>query len=120
MIKICKYCGAEFETKTVSKWCSDACRLTDSKVKELKKKAAKPKIIKTCEYCGIKFEASRQDRLYCSKTCCSKANHNIANGKPKTPPKKPKYSIEDIQRLARAEGLTYGQYMTRHYKELYC
>jgi hypothetical protein len=112
MIKICKYCGTEFESKNRSLYCSDACRLTGKDVRPIKQKKEKPKVTHKCLYCGKDFEAKRSNQNYCSKLCYNKEMQKTYVIE--KPLKKPKYTIEEIQRLARAEGLTYGQYIARH------
>ena len=107
MIKKCKYCGTEFETKGRSLYCSDACRLTGSNVRPLKKK---PKVMKICPCCGVEFESRINNHKFCTKECYNKSLQS--EYKPKVIVKKPKHTIEEIQRMARAEGLTYAAKLT--------
>ena len=81
--------------------------------------------VRTCEMCGNKF-VGRPNKKYCSEECRKKgaAEYNRKRSeerqKPKVENKKPKsklraLTIEQINRRARAEGLTYGQYVAKYY-----
>lgn len=87
----------------------------------------KTKLVKKCEICGKEFRPVKTSGKYCSKECAKEANRikNIElhkarmrenKGKQKKIEKKPT-TIAEVQRAARAEGLTYGQYMAKQYKE---
>lgn len=68
---------------------------------------------KNCEICGAVITVRSDREKYCSKTCADKAK--CRNNK--KPPKealsnaKPALSIAEIAKLARAAGMTYGQYV---------
>lgn len=81
--------------------------------------------VRTCVMCGNIF-VGRPNKKYCSAECRNKgaAEYNRKRSeerqKPKVESKKRKsklgsLSIEQINRRARAEGLTYGQYMAKYY-----
>lgn len=78
-----------------------------------------------CVECGKEFdrrEGSGRKTRYCSEKCRRKYNNRLNNERLKgiyaTKPiprgKKPKYSIAQINDKARKEGLSYGEYMTKH------
>lgn len=86
-----------------------------------------------CQICGAKI-VSRYPKQYCWE--CVKKNFKIniptKSAKPKLAPaqpvkplvieyipkrKKSKKSLAEIEREARAQGLTYGQYMIRKYNK---
>ena len=77
---------------------------------------------KTCPICGS-FFTGRPNKMYCSAECRIKASgkkQNEARKKPKQKVNECKekiksLSIEEVNRRARAEGLTYGQYMAKYY-----
>lgn len=73
-------------------------------------------VIKKCEQCGQSFPASRRSVKYCSDEC--RKRKNLENSKSTYEKKKKemkKDRISEINALARAEGLTYGQYVAREY-----
>lgn len=63
-------------------------------------------MIKHCRLCGLPFKSSKSNQLYC-KDCKDFLSH---------PPKKPttETSIEEINRKAKALGLSYGQMVQRY------
>lgn len=63
-------------------------------------------MVKRCRLCGLPFEAVKSNQLYCED--CKDFLRN--------PPKKPinESSIEEINRKARAEGLSYAQYVQKY------
>ena len=63
-----------------------------------------------CAFCGKDFESDAR-RKYCSAECREDAKRE--NQKRKKP-KKAKVSLEQINELARKEGLTYGQYFAKY------
>lgn len=62
-------------------------------------------MVKHCRLCGLVYEAKKSNQLYCDD-CKEFLAH---------PPKKPptESSIEEINRKAKAMGLSYGQYVQR-------
>ena len=63
-------------------------------------------MIKHCRLCGLPFEPLKSNQLYCED--CKDFLSN--------PPKKPptETSIEEINRKAKALGLSYGQMVQRY------
>lgn len=116
----CMYCGKEFKMnlKGNQKYCSQKCC-------EGWYRHKKPKEIKYCAICGREVEDTK--RLYCSPDCSYEAMlrrqsaYKSIYKKPKAeePKKKrgrPKKmtSLAEINELARAEGLNYGQYVAKY------
>lgn len=99
----CPECGKIFERRGSShRFCCIECR----------KKATARELTKhlyyQCVYCGIGFEKGRETP-YCSDECKRKAE-----GKPPKARRKKVLSIDEVVRLAKAEGLTYGQYIVKY------
>ena len=104
----CVVCGKEFEVPTTRngakrKYCSAECR---RKVLNEKQKYARQHV---CKFCGKLLPDGTTK--YCSMDCEHKAINNGARkrGRPRKP-----LSIGEICILARAEGLTYGQYVSKY------
>ncbi len=93
---ICKVCGKKF-IKSVSfrAFCSQECR------DEVKKNSSNLSE-RECECCHKIFKTAIEDKLFCSARCR------------KIGKKKKIMSIEDVARAAREEGITYGEYVTKH------
>ena len=76
---------------------------------------------KTCPVCG-NFFIGGNNKKYCSAECREKARRKMT-GEGRKKPKENKeckrkigvLSIGEVNRRARAEGLTYGQYMAKYY-----
>ncbi len=74
---------------------------------------------KKCPVCGNLFEG-RSTKIYCCSECKCKAQTQKKLQeckKPKTVQRKKKHSslsLEQINKRARAEGLTYGQYVAKY------
>lgn len=86
---------------------------------------------KICKICGREFTPNTRNQICCSKECsiinnrngCMertmarneelRENTNYKKGKRKK--KKDVKSIEEIQRLARESGMTYGKYVEMQY-----
>ena len=91
LVKICAWCGKEFEARNASaKYCSDACfklarsakahekymaMLQTPEGKERSRKGAQNREAKTkmCAICGKEFEAKNTVTKYCSDACRKKA-----------------------------------------------
>lgn len=135
MKKICKYCKKEFVTHSNSQiFCKAECRnLFYSKEqfaikkclgcgKEYKPNACnqqycsiecrnrkKPRF---CLFCGSKLNGVQ--KKYCNSKCRNeylKANKNTVTRKAI---RRKKTSLADINKKARSEGLSYGQYMAKY------
>jgi Fe-S-cluster-containing dehydrogenase component len=103
--RICKYCGKEFGTnKSAQMYCTKQCQI------KANYKPPKKQLQYICEFCGGKFRSDRKKK-YCSDICRERACRHL---KTKSQRNKPTLSLEDINALARAEGLTYGQYFARY------
>lgn len=106
--KICPFCQTEFFTdQNAQVYCSERCR----RGMFAKKKREKNKSREfTCAYCGDAFVSDRKQK-YCCKDCKLKANGRLV-AKPK-PRKKSNLSLAQINELARAAGMNYGQYVAK-------
>ena len=106
-IMICIKCGKEFvRTGHAQKQC-EACR-----------KATMPKAkVKKCDMCGKEFVRRSNSQKRC-KECQDKVTYKYngqkdTNDKPNGRKNK-KLTLSEIGRLAKAEGLTYGQYVNKY------
>ena len=103
---ICPRCGKEFETESnAQKYCSAKCRRAANR-KPKPKKVEKYK----CNWCGKEFLSARRKK-YCRKECMLYANSRLKVRE--TKPKKV-MSIEEVAKLSREAGLTYGQYVQKY------
>ena len=106
IIKNCLECGKEFETvNNRQKYCCEICRRKHGKIYD----PLGERIFK-CQYCGKEFTSNQR-----KKYCC--AEHGIKANNKKRYKKKmhQSTSLSEVARLAREQGLTYGQYMQREY-----
>lgn len=71
---------------------------------------------KTCPMCGT-FFTGRSNKIYCSAECAKKAKHKPSGNKRGVGCKTTirTLSIEEIAQRARAEGMSYGQYLAKYY-----
>ena len=98
----CPECGKMFVRRNGRhEYCSIECR---------RKSYVKPtRLYYHCEQCGVTFEEGRLTP-YCSDKC-----KREAEGKPvKKATRKKVLSLDEVVRLAKAEGLTYGQYIVKY------
>lgn len=108
MQRRCLNCGKLFITnKNAQKHCSADCRREYTKKNGYKKGTLK---VLNCAYCGETFHTLHKCK-YCSTICRQKANGRYVK---KSRPKKASLSLEAIAKLARAEGLSYGQYVMKY------
>lgn len=74
-------------------------------------------ITRKCAICGKEFQVSKNVQIYCSKSCYvqgQKVNrHQRKSGYLTTGTDR----LTEIQRLAQAEGLSYGQYQAKRMLE---
>ena len=116
-IGTCKHCGKRFvQDRADQKYCNNECRA--EYYRAIKKK---PKAIGICQQCGKEFEKSRVDQKYCCYEC-GKTAHNRRQAqqmreytqkpKPKKQEKK-KTNWDEIARICRENGCTYGQAVAR-------
>lgn len=68
MIRVCKYCGKEFDAYRRQIYCSEGCRI---KANNQKKPA--PGVVKTCGFCGKEFVSHHRVK-YCSTLCHTRAD----------------------------------------------
>ncbi|WP_295630366.1 hypothetical protein [uncultured Mitsuokella sp.] len=125
--KPCAVCGTMFTPKNkVQKYCSDACarkaargnqrRYEQRRAATYKAKPPEERT-KVCPVCGKTFIAERESKVYCSNECLIKHSRAqreygvVALEKPYTKHKaKHESHIEDINAVAKAHGMTYGQW----------
>ena len=110
--KECKRCGKKFQTDRNAKmYCSDKCRQEYRYYGEKQTEWE-------CASCGKMFYSERK-RKYC-KLECQRDNYrgnyrgNYHRPTPERKVSKPKKSLAEINAAAKAEGLSYGQYMVKH------
>ena len=104
--KICCFCKKEYEGDNASIYCSAECRRAMEKKRKEKEIANRAQI---CAFCGVVFYSDRRKK-YCCDKCRDKANGK-RSAKPR---KKAKMSIEEVAKLCRKEGLSYGQYVAKY------
>ena len=83
MIKICEYCGKEFETdREIKRFC---CRQCKEKSKQSRKckgiRLDNIEYTKVCSVCNTEFVTTHQDKKYCSKKCKNKVMYQKNKGK---------------------------------------
>ena len=115
MEKICPVCGKVFETIYKAKvYCSGECAQENA----LRKKRAnwnKPHSA-VCPVCGVEFIWTGKRRRYCSKTCYRKANRErVGRSRAKVKRQKKLTTLDEAAAAARREGLSYGQWMQKHF-----
>ena len=101
----CKMCGDEFtRTSNSNKYC-DKCK---KRIKERKK--AKKIYTCQCKNCGKIFD-SKTKKDYCNTAC--EESYNQIN-KPVAKTVNGGKSLDEMAKLCRMEGLSYGQYLTKY------
>lgn len=100
----CPVCGEMFIKGRYKKYCSTKCRKKDYNQR------FKIKLYFQCEYCGIGFKEGRENP-YCSEECKNKHSNKQTKKRGR---KKKVLSLAEINQRARAEGLTYGQYIVKY------
>lgn len=101
-IRICPVCGKEFVRHHKQKYCSEKCR---------NEYWRRPKT-RTCQYCLKPYAGSGSS--YCSTECRLKANGQMPDDAIDIQRFAPTLSLAEVIALAKAEGLTYGQYIMKH------
>ena len=100
--KICPICLKQFQTvKNATKFCSGECKA------EFLKQSKKKKCI--CAWCNKTFYTLRK-KTYCTDVCRLYANARLSQPVIKKN-SKPKISLNEVARLARECGMTYGKYV---------
>ena len=108
--KKCITCGQEFiPNNQCQKHCCDACRREAYSIK-LKTRRKDREFV--CELCGAKF-VSDYKRKYCCEVCMKEASRQRKRKPKENNKNKPTTSLAQINELARAEGLNYGQYVAK-------
>jgi len=103
----CAQCGKEFTTThPTQKYCTLECR--DKAYKSRDKRLGRR--VFECEFCNKLFEADAK-RRFCTPECRRKAERKK---KKQTKPKKPKLTLEQVAKLSREEGLSYGEYVKKY------
>lgn len=78
-------------------------------------------MLKKCKWCGTEFSPVRSQQLYCDRECSRQAKvkwqqeyeakkREEREKKPKQKPEKKKIGLVEIEREARAAGMSYGKY----------
>lgn len=112
MIKQCECCGKSFVVSGKSlkkKYCSDRCRHKANYRYE-----KKPLAEIVCLNCGKTFMQTKIKQKYCCNACQRIHYYNRAK-QFKAEPKKPVSDLSEINRKARAVGMSYGQYQMQKY-----
>lgn len=78
MIKICEYCGVEFETDRENKrFCTRKCKEKNSRKRTRKgERYDNLTYVKKCTVCGKKFITTSYDKIYCSDICKYKQKYS--------------------------------------------
>lgn len=108
----CPWCGKEFERKkSAQKFCCEECRKAAKKqtMKQNHKVYKSLKLVE-CGWCSLFFE-SKNGEEYCCAECRKKAENRK---KKREKQAKNKLDLSQINELARAEGLNYGQYVAKY------
>lgn len=131
MIKVCAYCGKEFEVNELDhndvrrKYCGYDCSeaMKNERIKAYKRAGKKANFEKVCVICGLKFTTNKDRQLVCGERCAKERKrikayeYNKSNNKPipkiKPKPKNTKTNAELIlekNSKAKEMGMSYGQY----------
>ena len=111
VIITCKRCGKEVEKTAKSKqvFCSDECCVKWNQEEGKRKRAEEHGIKFKCHICGKPLGSSQKKYCLACKEYISKPTEKLA------PKKKRKVmSISEINRLALAEHLSYGEYVMKY------
>lgn len=83
MIKICEYCGKEFETdRETKRFCCRQCKQKNKQSRKSKGiRLDNIEYTKVCPVCNTEFVTVHQDKKYCSKKCKNKAMYQKNKGK---------------------------------------
>jgi hypothetical protein len=129
VFKVCGYCGEPFEVDDSNpnelrrKYCSEFCRTeAANEMKKERIKIGKRSYNVECEICGKIFLTNRTTNKTCSPEChherqkkLSRAGYYRQKEAKKEKAKKEKQkrveTLTEVQRKARAAGMTYGKYM---------
>lgn len=108
-IKICPYCGKEFESshKTKKFCCKECCTKYIQHQGRSKRAAEKVGSTIECEWCGKEFIATSVRSKYCSKECREKAMHQQAKE-------------ERLERKKKKSCTICGKPLGEYHSNLYC
>lgn len=116
----CAFCGKEFETLHIRRYCTAECR---NKAKSAAALVDHPE--KKCAVCGKTFKPKQLRAEYCSKQCQKKLyqersqkRYAMESGISIEYSHKPSH-IDDRERYARAKGLRYADLQKRESIELF-
>lgn len=115
----CVICGTPFNGSKNKKYCSHECVLMARRgthKRQLKERGRRNiGDIIICPTCGKNFPYNSGNRKYCSLECKNKAQQIKADesASPRQRKKRAK-TIVDIIRAAKAEGLSYGEYVSKY------
>ncbi len=115
----CVICGKPFDGSRNKKYCSHECALKarrETHKRQLKERGGRNVgDIITCPTCGKNFLYSSGHKKYCCVECKNKAQKmRTDEAAPARPRKKRAKTIVDIIRAAKAEGLSYGEYVSKY------
>lgn len=73
-------------------------------------------MIKACIVCGKKFETKTATAKYCSPECNRKKNPytDVMPKMKERVAKKPKFSLKEVATMARREGISYGEFVSKY------
>lgn len=74
-----------------------------------------------CKWCGKEFVPTSCKNIFCCKQCHQKWKNDVSHKKKKQKPKEKKKSnhelIVDVDKEAKANGMTYGQWVALLYQQ---
>lgn len=122
--KTCPICGKVFEASGYAIkriYCGDKCLKAAMKKRRAEERLEQPpnavvdwidpSEIKICPVCKENFVATRKNQKYCSEKCKGKAKRQREEERAMKGPTKTNASLSEIARLARENGMTYGEYV---------
>lgn len=112
-IRSCIICGAEFTPKSHNQVCCSQKCLTEKRKRSRRLVIGE---IRYCKFCGKEFIYDAPKKTYCSPLCREIATRKNREKKKVIAErnKTPKLSILEINKRAEAEGLTYGEYVSKY------
>ena len=115
----CRRCGKPFEGKGNRRYCSDECAEAALKEKKAQYQKEYHRRLKDgsenkreCKCCKKIFPAVRA-QLYCDECRATDGMTLREIKKRKKPIPKPKMSLVEVAKAAKAAGMTYGEYVTK-------
>ena len=118
MDRVCRRCGAKFEGKGNQWYCGDVCRETVLKEQKARYQRNYHRRLKEdggikreCKCCKKIFTPVRAQK-YCDE-CRTSVGIPSSVIKEKKQMEKPKMSLVDVAKAAKAAGMTYGEYVVK-------